>query len=361
MTGNAHHRISELIGSITAILVLCGISAFALQEKISPLSDFQYKRDYAQYEGIKKEADIQKRADLLKAFVKEHPISRILLYVATDYMECVRPLIEKKDWAKAIATEESFLALVPDDKTVQAAGIPVGVEEFMKEQLLPTRKLLLSSLIAANYQSNNFPKAAEAAEKVYAMAPDKSLLPVLADIYLKSQNADKYLEYGQKILAEYPIEQGYSTALQMAQIYIQKQDVKTATELLTKVMDVYGDKLPPNLQEATWNPTRAFAYGVIASGIYATKDYTKALEVYEKVAKFDPKREDAYYFIGMCKWQNKDPEGAIEAFAKSVVLNKTYSERARKYLEDLYKARHNDSLDGLDAVLAKAKSDLGVS
>jgi hypothetical protein len=107
MTGNAHHRISELIGSITAILVLCGISAFALQEKISPLSDFQYKRDYAQYEGIKKEADIQKRADLLKAFVKEHPISRILLYVATDYMECVRPLIEKKDWAKAI-DEESF-------------------------------------------------------------------------------------------------------------------------------------------------------------------------------------------------------------------------------------------------------------
>jgi hypothetical protein len=36
------------------------------------------------------------------------------------------------------------------------------------------------------------------------MAPDKSLLPVLADIYLKSQNADKYLEYGQKILADIP-------------------------------------------------------------------------------------------------------------------------------------------------------------
>jgi len=30
-------------------------------------------------------------------------------------------------------------------------------------------------------------------------------------------------------------------------------------------------------------------------------------------------------------------------------------------LEQLYKARHNDTLDGLDQVLAKAKSELGIS
>jgi len=360
MIGNAAHRVSGLIGSIIVSLVVCGICAFASQEKISPLSDYQYKRDFPRYEAIKKEADIQKRADLLMAFVKERPISRILLYAATDYLECVKPLIEKKDWAKAIAMEEAFLALVPDDKALQAAEIPVGVEEFKKDQMVPTQKLLLSALIAAYYQSNNMPKAAEAAEKVYAIAPDKSMLPVLTDIYLKSQNIDKYLEYGQKILAEYPMEQGYATALQMSQVYIQKQDVKTATELLTKVMEIYGDKTPPNVQEAAWNPTRAFAYGVIASGIYATKDYVKALELYEKVAKFEPKREDAHYFIGMCKWQNKDPEGAIEAFARSVVLKGSYAARAQKYLEDLYKARHSDSLDGLDQVLAKAKSELGV-
>ncbi len=295
------------------------------------------------------------------AFVKERPISRILLYTATDYIECVKPHIDKKDWAKAAAMQEAFLAAVPNEKTVQEAGIPVGAEEFIKDQLRPTQILLLRSLIGTYYQSNNMPKAAEAAEKVYEIAPDKSLLPVLADIYLKLPNVDKYLGVGQKILAGYPMEQAYSTALQMAQVYIQKQDVKAAIELLTKVMDVYGDKVPPNLQEAAWNPTRAFAYGVIASGIYAAKDYGKALELYEKVAKYDSKRDDAHYFIGMCKWQNKDPEGAIEAFARSVVLNKAYSERAKKYLEDLYKARHNDSLDGLDQVLSKAKSELGVN
>jgi len=38
-----------------------------------------------------------------------------------------------------------------------------------------------------------------------------------------------------------------------------------------------------------------------------------------------------------------------------------YAKKAQEYLEQLYKARHNDTLDGLDQVLAKAKSELGIS
>ena len=78
MTGNARSQSIRTIGFAIAILAMCGVCAFAVQEKISPLSDYQYKKDFALYETIKKEADVQKRADLLLAFVKEHPISRIL-------------------------------------------------------------------------------------------------------------------------------------------------------------------------------------------------------------------------------------------------------------------------------------------
>jgi len=199
------------------------------------------------------------------------------------------------------------------------------------------------------------------AEKIYDLAPDKSLLPQIADIYMKF-NVDKYLIYGQKILAAFPMEQSYLTALQMAQVYIQKQDITTAIDLLTKIMDVYGDKVPANYPEQQWNATRAFAYGVIASPVYQKKDYPKALELYEKVVKFDPKNGDAYYYIGMCKWQAKDQDGTIAAFAKAVVLNsKTLAPKAKQYMEDLYKAQHSGSLDGLDQVLAKAKAELGVN
>ena len=362
MTGNAKKQIRRFVGTATVILLLCGASTFALQEKLSPLSDYQYKKDFAQYEPIKKEADMQKRADLLIGFIKEHPISKMMIYAANDYMECVKPLLAKNDFPKAISMMEALWTVLPTAKSVQDAALPAGVEDFLKD-LLTAQKLVISSIAGAHYQSQNWPKAAEMVEKLYEIAPDKATLPLLADIYLKMQNYDKYLPCGQKILAEFPMDQpqGYTTAIQMAQVYIQKQDVNSATDLLSKVMDVYGDKLPPNTPEPQWNATRAFAYGVIASGVYAKKDYPKAQELYEKVAKFEPKREDAHYYIGMCKWQTKNTDGAIDSFAKCVVLNGQLAKRAQQYLEQLYKASHKDTLDGLDQVLAKAKSELGIS
>lgn len=362
MTCNARKQFRSIVSTVAVILMLCGTNIFALQEKVSPLSDYQYKKDFAQYETIKKETDAQKRSELLLDFLKEHPISKMLLYVATDYMETIKPHLAKSDFAKVISMADTLMALLPTEKVIQDAQIPVGVEEFMKDQLLPTQASIHQLLLTAYYQSNNLPKAAEEAEKLYAMNPNKALFPALADIYFKMQNWDKYLSYGQKMLAEFPMDQpqGYTTAIQMAQVYIQKQDVASATDLLSKVMDVYGDKVPPNTQEAQWNATRAFAYGVIASGIYAKKDYPKAQELFEKVAKFDPRREDAHYYIGMCQWQTQNPEGAIDSFAKCTVLNGQLAKRAQQYLEQLYKARHNDTLDGLDQVLAKAKSELGM-
>jgi tetratricopeptide (TPR) repeat protein len=363
MNGNARRQIQRLVGSAVLILILCASSLFALQEKVSPLSDYQYKKDFPRYEAIKKEPDLQKRAELLLAFVKERGISRLLLNAVTDYQACVKPLLDKKEFAKAISMEEALQALLPTEKAVEAEQIPVGVEDYLKGQLQPSRLMIQNTLLAAYYQSQNWPKAAETAEKLYKMSPNKSLLLALADIYFKMKNMDQYLAYGKKILAEFPMDQpqGYSTAIQMAQVYLQKQDVADATDLLSKVMDVYGDKVPPNTQEAQWNATRAFAYGIIATKVYNEKDYTKAQELYEKVARFNPKREDAYYYIGMCQWQNKDPEGAIQSFAKCVVLKGQLAQKAQQYLEELYKARHNDSLDGLDQVLATARSQLGVT
>jgi tetratricopeptide (TPR) repeat protein len=353
----------KLIGLTVAIFFLIGVDGLFAQGGVSPLSDYQYKRDFPQYEAIKKEADSQKRADALLAFIKARPVSRILPFAAGDYIACVKPLLDQKDWAKAIAMEEALWAALPTVQAAQAAipeGVTPGVAEFIKEQLVPTQKLILQSLLGAYYQSQNWPKAAEIAEKTYELSPDKALLPAMADIYAKF-NVDKFLATGQKMLAEFGMEQAYSIALQMAQAYIQKQDIAAATDMLTKIMDVYGDKVPPNVPEPQWNATRAFAYGVIASPFYQKKDYPKAMELYERVLKFDPKKDDVYYYIGMCKWQTKDQEGAIAAFAKAVALNnKTLAPKAKQYMEDLYKAQHSGSLDGLDQVLAKAKADLGL-
>jgi len=354
-------RVSRIIGATMAAVTLCAVYAGA-QEKISPISDYQYKKDYAQVEGILKEADLQKRADMLVAFQKQHPISKMLDYVALQYLECVKPYVQKKDWARVVSMEEGFLNLMPTEKTVQDAGIPVGVDEFLKKQLVPSQKQFYQALMGAYYQSNNFPKAAEMAEKSYALAPDKSMAATLADIYLKMQNFDKYLAYGDKVLAEFPIAQSYGMALQMMRICFQRQNNAKGMELLSKVVEAFPDKAPEGVKPEEWNIYLATYWAPKAAEAYKQKDYAKAIELFEKVIGFSPKADDTpYYFIGMSKWNSKDPDGAIPYFAKAMVLGKANSAKAKQYLEDLYKARHNDSLDGLDQVVAKAKADLGVS
>jgi tetratricopeptide (TPR) repeat protein len=354
-------RILKSVGAVLAALAVCVPSVVA-QDKISPVSDYQFKKDYAQFENIKKEPDVQKRAELLIAFMKERPISKALSYVATEYMEAVKPHIQSKSWAKVIAMEEAFIALMPTEKKVADEAVPEpGAGEFLKGVLAPTMKSMQSGLMAAYYQSGNFPKAAEIGERLNAAAPSKEMSVTLADIYLRMQNFDKYLEVGSKVLADYPLDQSYGTALQMAQVYLQKQDAVKARELYVKVMEVYGDKVPPGVQEAAWNQTRAVAYSLMASNAYAQKDYPKAVELYTKVTTYMPKVDEAWFYIGMSKWRAQDPEGAIEAFVRCEVIGKTNAAKATGYLEQLWKARHNNTLDGLDAVRAKAKAELGIN
>jgi tetratricopeptide (TPR) repeat protein len=352
-------RALRIIGVMVIMVALCATFAGA-QEKISPISDYQYKKDYAQVEGIIKEADLQKRADLLVAFQKEHPISKMLDYVALQYLECVKPYLQKKDWAKAISMEEAFLALMPTEKTIQAAAIPVGVDEYTKKQLIPSQKVIYQALVGAYFQSNNLPKAAEMAEKAYAAAPDKQGVATLADIYLRMQNYDKYLVYGEKILAEFPMDQSYGIALQMVQVYSQKQNAAKAMEILSKVVEAFPDKTPPGMKEEAWNVLRANYWNQKAADAYKQKDYPKAIQLFTHATKFAPQNDEAYYYLGMCKWSSKDMDGAIEPFARAAVLGKSFAKRAQDHLDELWKARHPDKPAGIEEVKAKAKADLGI-
>jgi tetratricopeptide (TPR) repeat protein len=169
------------------------------------------------------------------------------------------------------------------------------------------------------------------------------------------------MEYTQKIVAELPIEQSFGAALELTESALQKQDMKTATELLNKILAAFGEKTPPNVQESAWNSTKAWAYNILAAEIYKTKDYPKAAESFEKAVKYNPKLADAYYLLGRCKWQTKEIDSAISNIAKYIVLGGTsYGARPQQDLETLYKPTHNGTLDGLDQVLAKAKADLGI-
>jgi tetratricopeptide (TPR) repeat protein len=307
-------------------------------EEIPPDSNYMYSKDSAALDALKaKETDPQRRADALLAWVSAHPrATRAIAYAASFYGEVVSGAL-KSDPQKALTMIEAFHTAAPSNTTL----VPLQFNAY--------------------YQAKNWAKAAEIGEKLYAASPSTGLANELAGIYMQAGNTEKYEFYADKVLAEVGMEKGYAIALQIANIHLQKKDMAKALPLLAQIMTAYGDKVPAGIQEANWNQTRAFAYGVMAADSYSKKDLPKAIELYEKVTRFAPKSEDAWYFIAMAKWQGKDQKGAIEPFAKAYVIGgKLYSQKAKDNLDQLWKAEHNGSMDGLDAVIAKAKTDLGI-
>jgi tetratricopeptide (TPR) repeat protein len=283
--------------------------------------------------------DPQKFADALLAWVQANPKSRAIPNAAGFYDEVVRGHLKSGDTQKAMSMIQAFQAAVPNDT------------------------VLLPSLYAASFQAKNYAKAAEVGEKLYAAKPGIAMATDLATIFRQLNNTDKYLFYSEKILAEVPIEKSFSLALDVAAIYAQRRATDKALGLYSQIMSVYGDKVPPNVSESAWNTVRAQVFTAMAGDAWGKNDKAKAVDLYQRVVGFAPKGEEActaYYFMGMAKWQSKDQKGAIDQFARAYVLNKGQSAKSKEYLETLWKAENKDTLDGLDAFLAKIKSELGI-
>ncbi len=79
----------------------------------------------------------------------------------------------------------------------------------------------------------------------------------------------------------------------------------------------------------------------------------------EVLTKVRPKVGETYYLLGYAlRQQNKVPE-AMDALAKCYVLRCPVSEKARQFLEMLYKGTHKGQTAGMDAIIQKARKDIG--
>ena len=74
--------------------------------------------------------------------------------------------------------------------------------------------------------------------------------------------------------------------------------------------------------------------------------------------KLNSKHDASHFGIGMSHWKLQQLEEAMDAFAKAVVIGQTRAAKAREYLEQIYKPLNNNSVEGLDARLEKARAAL---
>ena len=90
----------------------------------------------------------------------------------------------------------------------------------------------------------------------------------------------------------------------------------------------------------------------------ATLHLARAFGYLTKSLIEEPRSQFVHFHLGVVSTRLKRFPQAIDAFARASLLEGGYREISRRNLESLYRITHQNSLDGLQDLLAQARVDL---
>ncbi len=125
--------------------------------------------------------------------------------------------------------------------------------------------------------------------------------------------------------------------------------MKRAEQLIQFIKERPNSKLYPNAQSNVL---------AVLDGYIKSENNEALLSLSEKYIKARPKTGEAYYCQGFALRNLKKPDEAMNALAKCYILKNPVSPKAKTLLDMIYKSQHMGSLEGQNAVIAKARQEL---
>lgn len=314
-----------MFASVTLSLVML----FGIQSQ-----DDIYRQDYAAVSQIQGLNDPAQQADQYLDFLTKRPDSRMVEQVAKYFTEALNKLTQAKSWAKVLDASDKWLQKRPNDKGP-----------------------ILFAMNAAQ-ESGNWQKAAAYGEQAYASDSDKSIAFSLATAYAQLKNSAKLKIYGDIAVKEFPIQQSWSIAYELAAQNVREKNFDKAADYASSILKGFGNDRPGEVQPSQWNTMRAFLMETVGRSAFERRQYPQAFEQYSNAIRVNPRSDEAFYYIGQSQWKQQKLDEAMSAFAKAAVLNGGYSARSKQILEEIYKSTHAGQLAGLDQYLERARREL---
>ena len=340
----------------------------AAAEQKSPQA--KTKAEYDAYMLLYNEGAPAKKVELATKFLADHPETEFKMFVYQMQIE-------------------SYTRLGNVDKVVET-GEKFGSDFPQADN--NTKKFVMQRLMTAYQQKNDFAKTVEYGDKLLAIDP-KDLpslltlssilperLPKEEDAPARAAQLDKALDYSNRAKAE--IE-----SLQKPAQITDEQWTAEKNKLLATVNSSIGlvhlnkkeyDKASKQYEISTnlakTNPIDFYRLGIA----YTFLARNMAKELNELVAAMNQAqtelqnaqdaavKDEKEKKLLELKAKHQDSEKrfpemrdkAIDSFAKSVFLKGVTEAQARTELERLYKSKNNNTLDGLDKLIAQAGESL---
>lgn len=293
-----------------------------------------YRQDYTLVSQIQELNDAAQQADQYLEFITKRPDSKMVDQVAKYFAEVLNKLTQAKNWSKVLDASDRWLQRRPNDKGP-----------------------ILFAMNAAQ-ETGNWQKVASYGEQAYASDADKNIALSLALAYAQLKNIAKLKVYGDIAVKELPIQQAWSIAYELAAQNVREKNFDKGSEYATAILKGFGNDRPAEMQPAQWNTMKVFLIETVGRSAFEHRQYSQALEHYSNAARVNPRSDEAFYYIGQSHWKQNKLDEAMNAFAKSAVLNGGYSARAKQYLEEIYKSTHAGQVAGLDQYLERARREL---
>jgi len=195
-------------------------------------------------------------------------------------------------------------------------------------------------------------------------------------VYLGRQanNMEMMAEYGDKALELWP--ENCTLLTELGSVYVQRNRVDQAEAEATRALDLVGaaDK-PSGMTEQQWaegkkmllasnHSTLGFVHLRRAQASQEAdarkEEAEQALVLFKRALEYHPIDDFTFYGLGFVFAILDDYPNAESNLAKAVAVNGIVMASARSLLEEIYRSRHNQSLVGLEQVIAKAKTEIGL-
>lgn len=191
---------------------------------------------------------------------------------------------------------------------------------------------------------------------------------------MQENDFETMVSHGEKALAAIPDD--FALMTELARAYCERGMLDKAEEKALSALEITGGAQKPlQVTEEQWEQ----GLRMLTATNYSTLGYAharrsqtikepekrrsealKAVAPFKKAIELNPVDDVSYWRLGLSYILLNDYENAESALARASVLNGISSGYSRRDLEDIYKGRHNNSLEGLEKVIARAKQELGL-